>query len=444
MLRISSLKKRLTISGILLLVIIMPAIGFTLNSAFETHLLAAIEKELSAKSFGILAESDYIDGQFSISSDVMDSEFNVIDSSVYAFVVRANPPRDILWQSRSALNLNLPEHLPLPEQGERMFIQLTAEQRFFVSSFAVSYSSVDSELPVILYIIESQEEFLKALHAFQQQMLLWLLVIIAAFASLLWAWLGWTLKPLSRLSNEIKAVELGESEQINKTYPDELVLVTHQLNHLLKTEQQQRSRYRNALSDLAHSLKTPLAGIKSTQDISDEIIAEVDKINDIVEHQLKRAQSAGQTSWRLSVSVLSVLTKLESALLKIYRDKALTLTISCDKTIKFRGDEADLMELLGNLLDNACKAANSVINVNVKTGDSGLTISVADDGKGISSEEADSIMQRGVRADTYEQGHGIGLAIVRDLVSSYEGSISVGNDEILGGAQFSLKFPANR
>jgi two-component system sensor histidine kinase PhoQ len=199
-----------------------------------------------------------------------------------------------------------------------------------------------------------------------------------------------------------------------------------------------------------------LAVIHSQGDLSDTSTQQLTVINRTIEHQLKRAQSAGESLWHLGVSIPNVMTKLINSLGKIYRDKEVDFTVTYNgidgclveaselEALTFKGDEADLFEILGNLLDNACKAAKQKVAISVTQyfiKDKGhLTIVISDDGSGIDSCMQESILQRGVRADTYQQGHGIGLAIVRDLVNSYQGKLSISDSDLLGGAEFTLLF----
>jgi two-component system sensor histidine kinase PhoQ len=275
-------------------------------------------------------------------------------------------------------------------------------------------------------------------NAFAQQLWTWLLVLMFVLLVIQVFWLNWTLKPLARFTQELDSVQNGEAEQLSQQYPAELASVARQLNSLLTTEQQQRKRYRNALSDLAHSLKTPLAVIQSQQDLSPSSQEQISQINNTIDHQLKRAQSAGALAWHLGVKINTVTDKLVRTLAKIYPDIDISVCNNASVDIVFRGDESDLMEMLGNLLDNACKAANHTVLISIEQQQEKLLISVEDDGKGISPSQKSQILQRGKRADTYVKGHGIGLAIVQDLVDSYNGSLELGKSETLGGAKFTL------
>lgn len=248
---------------------------------------------------------------------------------------------------------------------------------------------------------------------------------------------------MSRLTAELESIELGKSQVLQGRYPDEIEPVIKQVNTLLKTEQQQRQRYRNALSDLAHRLKTPLSVIQSQPALDEVTKEQLTVVDNMIEHQLKRAQSAGDSAWHLGVNINETINKLMSALEKIYRQRKLSFQLDIDDAATFKGDEADLMEILGNLLDNACKAAKQHIAIEVKITDKQLRVSVEDDGMGIDDAEKEVILQRGVRADTYDKGHGIGLAIVRDLVDSYHGQLIVSRSERYHGAKFVITFHQN-
>jgi two-component system sensor histidine kinase PhoQ len=265
-------------------------------------------------------------------------------------------------------------------------------------------------------------------------------MLMLVFIVLQLVWLKWSLTPLTTLKTELIDIEQGRTEALSAVYPKELELVTRQLNTLLKTEQSQRKRYRNALADLAHSLKTPLAVIQSQGDLTAASQQQLNSINAMVEHQLKRAQSAGQFSWHLGIAIAPSVKKLTDGLAKIYRHKNLDITVALEEKLIFKGDESDFLELLGNLLDNACKAAKLKVKLSAYRQSSLLIVQVEDDGCGIDESQRQKILQRGIRADTYEQGHGIGLAIVRDLVASYQGQMLIGDSDALGGAKFTLTF----
>lgn len=446
--QINSLKVRVLLSTLVMTIVMLPVIGITLTKAFERQLSVALENELTAYSYSILTVAEVDEHQLLMPEYLLENQFNISQSGLYALIYSL-PNQGLaakkLWQSQSLLTLPLQalsaELIPSPKVGESSFSSITLENRkHLLYSFSVSFSDNAQPFPITLHLIKDQKEFLIAFSDFKQQLWSWLIVLMLVFIVIQVAWLLWTLKPLKVLAHELTYIEQGKKNALDASYPLELQQVTSQLNTLLLTEQSQRKRYRNALSDLAHSLKNPLAVIQSEASLSKGALQQISLINNIIEHQLKRAQSAGESSWHLGVAVKPLLDKLIASLMKIYQEKQLRFSVKVDKQALFKGDEADLMEMLGNLADNACKAAKSTVTITVKASDNQLIITVEDDGVGIEPSQEQAILARGTRADTYHAGHGIGLAIVRDLVSSYQGQLFIRTSTSLGGAAFILTF----
>ncbi|MGI2067442.1 ATP-binding protein [Shewanella sp. MF08487] len=440
---LNSLKTRLVTSALLFILVLLPLIGIALNDAFTEQVKSATKNELSAYVYSILAVTEVDNQRISIPELVLENRFNLIQSGLYAIATTedASGTQAIVWHSQSFMGITPPPHFTIPATGQSAFEQITlADKPHLVYSFSVSFASQDQNVPVTIHIIKDELAFQQQIDQFNQQLWTWLLILMLVMLVFQLSWLWWTLRPLARFTQELHYVEQGKSMQLSCQYPTELQAVARQLNILLNTEQTQRSRYRNALADLAHSLKTPLAVIKSQADLSEASSEQVSLISRIIGHQLKRAQTAAAASWHLGISTNEVAAKLLRTLAKIYREPQINLSSEVAAPAVFKGDEADLTEILGNLLDNACKAAKSTVKLTI-TGDAyQLLICIEDDGPGITEALKNQIFERGIRADSYLQGNGIGLAIVRDLVDSYNGRITVSRSEALGGAKFSISF----
>lgn len=440
---LNSLKARLVISALLFILVLLPLIGVALNDAFTEQVKSATKNELSAYVYSILAVTEVENKQISIPELVLENRFNLIQSGLYAIATTedASGKQTIVWHSQSFMGMVPPPHFTIPATGQSAFEQIElAEQLHLIYSFSVSFASQNQNVPVTIHIIKDEREFQQQIDQFNQQLWTWLLILMFVMLVFQLSWLVWTLRPLARFTQELHSVEQGKSMQLSSQYPTELQAVARQLNILLNTEQTQRKRYRNALADLAHSLKTPLAVIKSQADLSEASSEQVSVISRIIGHQLKRAQTAAAASWHLGIRVDDVAAKLLRTLAKIYREPQINLSGEMAEAAVFKGDEADLTEILGNVLDNACKAAKSTVKLTVAGDAYQLLICIEDDGPGISEALQNQIFERGIRADSYHQGNGIGLAIVRDLVDSYNGRISVSRSETLGGAKFSISF----
>jgi two-component system sensor histidine kinase PhoQ len=430
-----------------MVIIILPVIALIIMNSFEKHMMRSIENELIAYSYSILAVAEVEQNSLIMPEALIENQFNVSRSGLYAFISQQENQlkNTALWRSQSLLTLTLPEYIP-----ERLALLTTGEKAFsnieingyshFIYSYAISFSEESQSFPMTVHIIKDKQDFLTFINEFKQQLWVSLAMLMLIMLLLQLAWLLWTLKPLSMLEREVKAIEQGNAQRLTTVYPKELSQLTTQLNQLLDTEHKQRQRYRNALSDLAHSLKTPLAVLQAQSDISVVNQEQISRINSTIDHQLKRAQSAGHSSWLQGIDIAPIVKKLLNTLEKIYLHDPIEVTLNLTQSLTFKGDEADFLELLGNLLDNAYKAAKTKIVLSITKQNNSLVIQVEDDGVGIKQADINNIFERGVRADTYEKGHGVGLAIVRDLVDSYQGILSITHSDELGGAQFTLSF----
>ncbi|MDT0593328.1 ATP-binding protein [Glaciecola petra] len=475
---LNSLRTRILISALLIVIIVLPGIGIALNNAFEQQVKENVQDQLNAYFYSILAVTEFENNELLMPEVLLENQFNVINSGLYALIsnnantiisnneninktATGNPENTsfesrILWFSNSFLGvnetLNLAKTLPQPELGESDFGQIELNQEMhFIYSFSVRFdqaTETDAGTPlspvITLHIIKDLASLSQQVESFQRQLWVWLVALIVILLIIQLFWLVWTLKPLARFTKELNAIQDGKIEQLSEQYPNELKAVARQLNTLLTNEQRQRQRYRNSLSDLAHSLKTPLAVMQSQQDLNSDSQEQISHINHIISRQLKRAKSAGNQAWHLGIEVTQVVDKLCAALAKIYPHIHIKYGQKPSTELIFRGDESDLTEILGNLLDNACKAAQRQILLNVYKDESLLVISIEDDGNGIPETQKLTILDRGKRADTYDQGHGIGLSIVLDLVHSYEGTLTIGESTVLGGARFAISFNTSK
>ncbi|AZG37040.1 MULTISPECIES: ATP-binding protein [Shewanella] len=436
---LSSLKVRIVVSALLLILVLLPIIGITLNNAFETQVNVAAKNQLKAYVYSVLAMAEVEDNELQMPSHLLENQFNVIGSGLYALITTKD--NQLLWTSNSFLGLNTPINLPKPATGRSTFDSIMINDKpLLIYSFSVSFATSEQPFTMTLHIIKNKQEYLQQIQKFSNTLWTWLLILTALLVIVQLSWLLWTLKPLGQFSQELTAVEQGTSMQLSTHYPVELQKVAKQLNTLLQTEQNQRKRYRNALADLAHSLKTPLAVIQTQADLSEASLEQINRINQIIAYQLRRAQSAAGSGWHIGISVDSIAVRLVRTLSKIYQHRNLTIEYHPNKQARFKGDEADLTEMLGNVLDNACKAAKTRVTLTLKQQDNQLWMTIEDDGEGIPEEKQQHIFERGIRADTYAQGHGIGLAIVRDLVDSYHGNLTVGQSASLQGAKFEFTF----
>lgn len=241
---------------------------------------------------------------------------------------------------------------------------------------------------------------------------------------------------------------------MSERHPIELEPLTDSINAFIDSERENLERQRNTLADLAHSLKTPLAVLRTQLDsgggeqaLREELDAQLKRMNNLVTYQLARAASSGHKLFAAPVAIEPHAEEIVRGLEKVYAAKGVLCEFEIDPSARFHGEPGDLLELLGNLLENAFKWAHSRVLLTVRPGQqqanrrAGLLLSVEDDGPGIAEEDVARILQRGVRGDERVQGHGIGLSTVQDVVRDYRGELSVGRSQELGGAHFQVTLP---
>lgn len=251
------------------------------------------------------------------------------------------------------------------------------------------------------------------------------------------------LAPLASTRAELLELERGERRQLGEEVPDEVQPLVRQINRLLASLQQRLQRSRNALGNLAHALKTPLTLLGQIADRDDhfrdpatatQARALVEKIRTLTERELKRARLAGAASGGERLDLGQELEALAGVLRQLYRDRALSINVMHPAEMRFAADREDMRELFGNLLDNACKWAKSHVRVAADVTTAGIRVVIEDDGPGRNDDELARLNQRGVRVDEDSApGHGLGLAIVQDVLDDYGGRLTLGRSAELGG-----------
>jgi signal transduction histidine kinase len=260
-----------------------------------------------------------------------------------------------------------------------------------------------------------------------------------------------TLRPLRRAAEAVSRLERGEIRRLPEDVPSELRTLVEEANRLLDLLGTRLQRSRNAIGNLAHSLKTPLTLLRRLADhpgmvgqpaLRGQVLASLESLELLVERELGRARLAGGTAPGQRTHLAREVSQLLAALRSIYRGKGLDIQSDIPPDALFPGDREDLLELLGNLMDNACKWARRQVRVRAEV-DSSLAILVEDDGPGCPEHMLSELTARGARLDESVAGHGLGLSIVRDVVDSYAGRLDLGRSPSLGGflARVSLPLP---
>lgn len=259
------------------------------------------------------------------------------------------------------------------------------------------------------------------------------------------------LSAVDQLRARLSAVHDGRDRRVEGTYPSEVQPLVNDLNSLLDHRERAVTRALAKAGDLAHRLKTPLAVLAQEAeraaasghgDLAASISQQVERMRRQMDYHLAHARAAASGATPgARCPVRASVDGLSRTLLRLHADRGLMIHVDVSVEHAFRGQREDLDEMLGNLLDNACKWARSRVTVASAQDDTGLVITVDDDGPGLAPSMREAVLQRGVRADEAAPGSGFGLAIVRDLAEVYGGSIALSSSPD-GGVRARLQLPA--
>ena len=449
-----SLTSRLLISLSIVLICFLGITGFVLDKTFQESTKDATQERLHGYAMALIAAAEVkFDGSIYIPNILPIVRFNQFNSGLYAQVL--NNEGNQLWQSSSSTEKKLSHGRQLKSTESTFEISnIPSGETLFNFNYGVSWGLNNKDYVYTINIFESLDAYNTEINRFRQKLWLWLggvsllLILVQGFL------MQWSLRPIRNAASEIEKIETGQQTTLEKPYPKELQILTKNINALMNSNKQHLSRYRNSLSDLAHSLKTPLALLRSAsesgeskQSLNNIVTEQVDQMKQIVDYQLQRAATSGQNPLSKPIDIKLITHKINESLLKVYTDKNISSSLIIGNDIQFYGDESDLFELLGNTMDNAFKWATSKIQINIQssilTGISKhqLNIIIEDDGPGVEEQLAKKVLERGIRSDE-RGGSGIGLAISHEIVQAYQGSIEIKKSD-LGGALFHIKLSQN-
>ena len=451
-----SLNQRVLIAASAILSSFFGLAGVALDNIYREDAEQALVDRLQGHVYELIAVASFDNsGNLKMPVDLPDARFSNTDSGLYARISSNNS--DWIWRSASMSGIHIPPSpklLRTKKTSERIISPSNSELYLF--SYGVGWSDVhESEQAYTFTIIYDLVDFNAGIASFRNN--LWML--LGSVAIILLAVQGtilrWGLFPLKHAANELSAIEAGSQLQLEGEYPEELKGLTSNINALLTQQHEHLERYRKNLGDLAHSLKTRLAILQNSVDNRDDaddlsavVEEQVERMNQITGYQLQRAAASGRTVLAAPVLVNELINKVLNGLQKVYADKKINANYAVTDSIEFHGDEGDLMEIIGNLADNAFKWCKREINVTAKyieskqSGQWDLFIQVEDDGSGVPPEMVNYVTRRGQRADYEIAGHGIGLSIVNDIVQVYGGTLEIGTSQ-LGGAKIIVKLPGS-
>lgn len=441
-----SLKARLLIASFILLPMIIGVAGYALQNSFAYSLQASLEKRLRLQIYLMIGAAEMQGGKLVI-GEAQQLRLGS-DTSGYIHTHLGFPQ----WRSANSTEFSSAVQDAIVSSririGETRFLYFE-DENLYLYQYPLQWDDGSMARRYLFSIIENGDEATAELNAYRTQLWGWLFAVTVLALMLQTLITRWGLKPLSTLVDDLHNIERGYSTRLEGYYPEEVQGVTDSLNHLLHSERNQRERYRNTLGDLAHSLKTPLAVIRGAgneqllyEGYRNVVDDQVRRMDQIVQYQLARAVRSQTNTIAHATPLAPIIKRIASALSKVYREKNVDVSLLLDETALFGADERDMMELLGNMLENAFKYCHSAVRVLLVTEPEWVQLSIEDNGPGVSPDMRHVILQRGARVDTSAApGQGIGLTVAVDILSSYDGQLEVG-ESTLGGARFKITLPA--
>jgi signal transduction histidine kinase len=337
--------------------------------------------------------------------------------------------------------------VPAMQAGTVRLLRLPGPQRQYLLVHARGYVKQGRALSIA--VAEDLTAIADDIHAFQWRYAMASVIALAALLLLQYFAVRTGLRPLEQVRRELLRLERGDVQALHGAMPAEIAPLVAQINRLLGTLGQRLQRSRNALGNLAHALKTPLTllaqlsdrpELRACPELRDGLRVQIDALRAIADRELKRARLAGGGAVGQRVALTPEVDGLVQTLRSIYRDKGLSIETRVPDDAVFHGDREDIVELLGNLLDNACKWAHQRVTLSIRAAPL-VALRVEDDGPGCDPELLEQLTRRGVRADESTSGHGLGLAIAQDIVDQYGGRIRFGRSERLGGFLVDVELP---
>ncbi|MDD1794973.1 ATP-binding protein [Enterovibrio makurazakiensis] len=441
----SPIHKRVISTSIGIILVFSIAVGVLLNQLYVQNYSALYAADLVSAVPDIIRELRQ-DKPLKRKDTFIEAQNAATNPHYLSFI--CSKEQDIIWMSSEAKKARLDDicrHIPadIPEL-DLVYYQ---ESPYAVHTISGATHGIEEHF-FVLRNVENQVEKFATL---KRKTWFYVALLFVGATGLLYAASYWSFSPLRKLAGELNEIAESRREKLDEDYPPELEDVTDALNRMITLRKAQTQRYRHAMDDLAHSLKSRLAATNALLDdgtlerdmMSKRIIEQVSQMDDMVQYQLKRALLGQQGLMRESTLLQPQVDSLTGMFIKIYGDKPVDVSTDFKGLSSLPLNKADLTELLGNLLENAFRYCISQVRIrSEETPDSYLLI-IEDDGPGVPVTYRDSIFQRGVRADQLNPGTGIGLAVCDDIVQSYEGSISVVASD-LEGAAFIMRFPKHR
>jgi signal transduction histidine kinase len=453
--RSNSLAIRLFLSATAWTVIILVITGVVLSSFYRHAVERSFDRRLGVYLRTIVADlAAPEEANDKFPQSIGEPLFELPLSGWYWQVTRLDPGRNDVRSSRSLWDGGLP-HLqdvgvtPGPDGSRQGYVTGPEDQRLRLVERNID---LGEEGHYLVAVAGDAAEITTEIRSFEQALIITFGVLAAVLLLTTMFQVRFGLAPLSRITDSLAAIRAGRAERLAGDFPEEIAPLARETNALIEANKEVVERARTHVGNLAHALKTPLsvmvneASARAGDPLAAKVLEQAEIMRDQVARHLERARIAARVSVVGSIAeVEPVVTALARTMEKIHHDRAIAIEVTVDPGLQFRGERPDLEEMIGNLVDNACKWATSQVAITaarVRTaGRELLQVTVDDDGRGLSAEEREQVAKRGQRLDQSKPGSGLGLSIVVELASLYGGGLTLG-EAPLGGLRAELTLPA--
>ena len=456
--RANSLALRLFLSATAWTVIILLVTGVVLSSLYRQAVERAFDRRLGVYLRTLVADiASPEEAGEKFPQSLGEPLFELPLSGWYWQVTRVDPGKTEVRSSRSLWDGGLPhlrdQGIPGSADGSRAgYVGGPEDQRLRLVERNVD---LGDEGHYLVAIAGDAAEISDETRSFDQALIITFSILTAVLLLTTTFQVRFGLAPLKRITDGLAAIRSGSAERLTGKFPEEIAPLARETNALIETNREIVERARTHVGNLAHALKTPLsvmvneATAHGTEPFGQKILEQADIMRDQVARHLERARlAAGLTVVGSVTQAAPVVTALARTMEKIHRDKNLTIDVHADESAQFQGERPDLEEMVGNLVDNACKWATSRVAIEVvrerpaaASERQVVRVIVDDDGRGLSPSEREQVAKRGRRLDETKPGSGLGLSIVLELAGLYGGGLTLGTAPI-GGLRAELVLPA--
>jgi signal transduction histidine kinase len=457
--RANSLALRLFFSATAVTVVILLITGVVLSSLYRDGVERSFDRRLDVYLKTLVADVSAPEDNEKLPQSLGEPLFDLPLSGWYWQTTKLNPAKPEVKSSRSLWDSGLPHledlHVPTGSDGIRKrYVPGPEDQRLRLVERTVD---LGDEGRYLVAVAGDAQEVEDEAQSFDRALTVTFAVLATALLLTTMFQVRFGLAPLKRISAGLAAIRAGTAERLQGRFPEEIAPLARETNALIDANREIVERARTHVGNLAHALKTPLSVIvneataRGDDPLAMKVREQAAMMRDQIQHHLERARIAARATVIGTVTeVAPVVTALARSMEKIHRDRGIAIDIEAAPATKFRGERQDLEEMVGNLVDNACKWAQSRVAIEVlaaraEAAPAGNTLRVVvdDDGPGLtpSQRERVQVARRGNRLDETKPGSGLGLSIVTDLAALYGGALTLGTAPI-GGLRAELVLPA--